>query len=160
MLERFLWIQLIVLLDQSHLIIFSFFVLLINLSYFKDLLNEHMILSVINLSLVQSLSRVQLCDPTDCSMPVFPVHHQLPEFTQTYVHWVGEAIQPSHSLSSPSHLVFNLFHHHGLFQWVSSSWQVAKVLELQPVFPQSIFPRVDGFLVNSKSQKQGWIFGA
>ena len=60
MLERFLWIQLIVLLVQSHLIIFSFFVLLTNLSSFKDLLNKHMILSAINLSLVQSLSRVLL----------------------------------------------------------------------------------------------------
>ena len=75
-----------------------------------------MILSVINLSLVQSLSRVRLCDPTDCSMPGFPVHHQLPEFTQTHVHRVGDAIQLSHPLSSPSPLVFNLFQHYGLFQ--------------------------------------------
>ena len=150
MLERFLWIQLRVLLVQSHLIIFIFFILLTNLSSFKDLLNEHMILSVINLSLVQSLSRVRLCDPTDCSMPGFPVHHQLPEFTQTHVHRVGDAIQLSHPLSSPSPLVFNLFQHYGLFQWVNSSQQVAKVLELHPVFPQSTFPCVDGFLVNSK----------
>ena len=55
-------------------------------------------------SSVQSQSCPTLCDPTDCSMPGFPVHHQLPEFTQTHVHWVGDAIQPSHPLSSPSPL--------------------------------------------------------
>ena len=55
----------------------------------------------------------------DCSMPGFSVHHQLPEFTQTHVHWVGDAIQPSHSLSSPSPPAFNLSQHQGLFQWVS-----------------------------------------
>ena len=67
----------------------------------------------------------------DCSMSVFPVHHQLPEFTQTHVHWVGDAIQPFHPLSSPSPPTFNLFQHLGLFQWVSSLHQVAKVLEFQ-----------------------------
>ena len=70
-----------------------------------------------------------LCDPMDCSMPGLPVHHQLSEFTQTQVHWVGDAIQPSHSLSSPSAPTFNLSQHQGLFQGVSSSHQVAKVLE-------------------------------
>ena len=70
-----------------------------------------------------------LCDPMDCSMPGFPVHHQLPEFTQTHVPWVSDAIQPSHPLSSPSPPVFNLSEHQGLFKWVSSSHQVAKVLE-------------------------------
>ena len=64
----------------------------------------------------------------DCSMPGLPVHHQLPEFTQTHDHWVSDAIQPSHLLSSPSP-AFNLAQHQGLFQWVSSSHQVAKVLE-------------------------------
>ena len=72
-----------------------------------------------------------LCDPMDCSMPGIPVHHQLPEFTQTHVHRVGDAIQPSHPLSSPSPPAFNLSQHQGLFQWVSSSHQVAKVLEFQ-----------------------------
>ena len=62
----------------------------------------------------------------DCSMPDFPVHHQLPEFTQTHVHWVGDAIQPSHPLSSSSPPPFNLFQHQALFQWVSSSHQIAK----------------------------------
>ena len=72
-----------------------------------------------------------LCDPMDCSTPGLPVHHQLLEFTQTHVHWVSDAIQPSHPLSSPSPPVFNLSQHQGLFQWVSSSHQVAKVLEFQ-----------------------------
>ena len=56
-----------------------------------------------------------LCDPMDCSMPGFPVDHQLPELTQTHVHWVSDAIQPSHPLSSPSLLAFNLSQHQGLF---------------------------------------------
>ena len=72
-----------------------------------------------------------LCDTMNCSMPGLPVHHQLPEFTQTHVHWVSDAIQPSHPLSSPSPPAFNLSQHQGLFQWVSSSHQVAKVLEFQ-----------------------------
>ena len=67
----------------------------------------------------------------DCSTPGLPVHHQLPEFTQTYVHWVGDAIQPSYLLSFPSPLAFNLSQHESPFQWVSSSHQVAKVLEFQ-----------------------------
>ena len=71
-----------------------------------------------------------LCDPMDCITPGLSVHHQLPEFTQTHVHWVGDAIQPSHPLLSPS-LAFNLSQHHGLFKWVSSLHQVAKVLEFQ-----------------------------
>ena len=62
-----------------------------------------------------------LCDPMDCGMPGFPVHHQLVEFSQTHVHWLSDAIQPSHPLSSPSPAAFNLSQHRGLFQWVSSS---------------------------------------
>ena len=65
----------------------------------------------------------------DCSTPSFPVLCYLPEFAQTHVHWVGDAIQPSHPLLSLSPPAFNLSQHHGLFQWVSSSCQVAKVLE-------------------------------
>ena len=76
-------------------------------------------------------SCLTLCDPMDCSTPGLPVHHQLPEFTQTHVHWVGDAIQPAHPLSSPSPPAFNLSQHQGLFQWVSSSHQMAKVLEFQ-----------------------------
>ena len=67
-----------------------------------------------------------LCGPMDCSPPGLPVHHQLPEFTQTHVHRVSDAIQPSHPLSSPSPPAVNLFQHQALFQWVSSSHQVAK----------------------------------
>ena len=74
-------------------------------------------------------SCLTICDPVDCSTPGFPVRHQLPEPTQTHVHWVGDAIQPSHPLLSPSHPAFNLSQHQGLFQWVSSSHQVAKVME-------------------------------
>ena len=61
-----------------------------------------------------------LCDPMDHSTPGLPVHHQLPEFTQTHVHWVHDAIQPSHPPSSPSPPAFNLSQHQGVFRWVSS----------------------------------------
>ena len=86
-----------------------------------------------------SQSCLTLCDPMDCSTPGFPVHHRLPELAQTHVHWVDDAIQPSHPLSSPSSPAFNLSQHRGLFQWVSSSHQVAKVLE----FHFSISPSND-----------------
>ena len=72
-----------------------------------------------------------LCDPMNCSTPGLPVHHQLPDFTQTDVHRVGDAIQPSHPLSSPSPPAPNPSQHQGLFQWVNSLHEVAKVLELQ-----------------------------
>ena len=72
-----------------------------------------------------------LCDPINCSTPGLPVHHQLPEFTQTQAHWVGDAIQPSHPLSSPSPPAPNPSQHQGLFQWVISLHEVAKVLEFQ-----------------------------
>ena len=72
-----------------------------------------------------------LCDPTDCSTPGFPVRYQLPEVAQTHIHWVGDATQPSHPLSSPSPPALSLSQHQGRFQWVSSSHQVVKVLEFQ-----------------------------
>ena len=72
-----------------------------------------------------------LCDPMNRSMPGLPVHHQLPEFTQTHVHRIGDAIQPSHPLSSPSPPAPNPSQHQGLFHWVNSSHEVAKVLEFQ-----------------------------
>ena len=78
-----------------------------------------------------SSSCLTLCDPMDCSTSGLPVHHHLPEFTQTHVHRVGDAIQPSHPLSSPSPSAPNPSQHQGLFQWVSFSHQVAKVLEFQ-----------------------------
>ena len=96
----------------------------------KDLQKQKRLRSSVQFSSVaQSLPT--LCDPMNRSTPGLPVHHQLLEFTQTHVHWVSDAIQPSHPLSSPSPLAFNLSQHQGLFQWVSSSHQVAKVLEFQ-----------------------------
>ena len=84
---------------------------------------------------VQFSSAAQSCptlfDPMNRSTPGLPVHHQLPEFTQTHVHRVRYAIQPSHPLSSPSPPAPNPSQHQGLFQWVSSSHEVAKVLEFQ-----------------------------
>ena len=79
-------------------------------------------------------SCLTLCNVMDCSTPGFPLLHYLPEFAQTHVHWVGDAIQPSHPLSSPSPPVLNLSHHQGLFQWIGSSHQVAQVL-LDGVMP-------------------------
>ena len=78
-----------------------------------------------------TLSCLTLCDSIDCSMPGFPLHHQLQEIAQTHVHQVSDAIQPSHPLSSPSPPAFNFSQHQGLLQRVSSSQQVAKLLELQ-----------------------------
>ena len=71
------------------------------------------------------------CSPMDCSTPGFPVHHQLPELAQIHIHWVDDAVQPSHPLWSPSPPAFSLSQHQGLFWWVSPSHQVARVLELQ-----------------------------
>ena len=84
----------------------------------------------------------------NCSMPGLPVHHQLLESTQTHVHWVGDAIQPSHPLSSPSPPALNLSQRQGLFQWVSSSPQVAKRLvsastSVLPMTPRMIPFRMD-----------------
>ena len=81
--------------------------------------------SSVQFSSVQSLSCVWLWDPMDCSTPGFPAHHQLLELTQTHVHWISDAIQPSHPLSSPSPPALNLSQHQGLFQRVSSLHQVA-----------------------------------
>ena len=86
-------------------------------------------------SIVQFSSVTQscptLCNPMNCGTPGLPVHHQLSEFAQTHVRWVSDAIQPSHPLSPPSPPALNLTQHQGLFKWVSSSHQVAKVLEFQ-----------------------------
>ena len=78
-----------------------------------------------------------LCDPMNCSTPGLPVHHQLPEFTQTHIHRVGDAIQPSHPLLSPFPPALNPSQHQGLFQWVNSLHEVAKVLE---IFSFNIIP--------------------
>ena len=87
-----------------------------------------------------------LCDPINYSLPGFSVYHYLPEFVQTHVHWVNDAKQASHPLSPPSPLALNFSQHQGLFQWVSSSHQVIKILELQHQSFQWIF-RVE-FLYN------------
>ena len=92
---------------------------------FKASLTENIFSSV-----EYSLSVMSDCNPMDCSTLGFLVHHQLPEFTQTHLHRVSDAIQPSHLLSSPSP-AFNHSHHHSLFKWFSSLHQVAKVLEFQ-----------------------------
>ena len=84
-------------------------------------------------------------DPTDCSTPGLPVHHQLLESTQTRVHWVSDVIQPSHPLSSPSPPAFNLSQHQSLFKWVSSSHQVAKVWEFRLISPSREYSRLISF---------------
>ena len=76
-------------------------------------------------------SHLTLYDSMDCDIPGFPIHHQLQKLAQTHVHWVSDAIQPSHPLLSLSPPAFNLSQHQGLFKWVSSSHEVAKVLEFQ-----------------------------
>ena len=73
-----------------------------------------------------------ICNSMNHSMPILPVYHLLPEFTQAHVHRVSDAIQPSHPLSSPSPPVSKPSQHQGLFQWANSSYEVAKVLEFQP----------------------------
>ena len=87
-----------------------------------------------------------LCNPVNHSKPGLPVHQQFPESTQTHVHWVDDAIQPPHPLSPPYPPAFNLSQHQGLFQWVNSSHQVAKVLELQLQYQSFQWtPRTDLF---------------
>ena len=93
-----------------------------------------------------------LCDSMDCSIPGFPVHHQLPEVAQTHVHWVSDAIQLSYPLSFPSSPAFSLSQHRGLLQWVSSLHQLAKVLELQ-LQHQSLMNSQDRFPLGLT----GWI---
>ena len=82
-------------------------------------------------SSVQSLSRVWLCDPMNCNISGLPIHYQLPESIQIHIHWTGDVTQPSHPLSSPSPPAFKPSRHQGLFKWVSTLHQVAKVLEFQ-----------------------------
>ena len=103
---------------------------------FSFLLGKLKIYSLSNFQIINMFSSVAqscltLCDPVDCSTPGFPVHHQLPQFTQTHVHQDGDAIQPSHPLSYPSLPALNLSQHQGVFKWVSSLHRVARVLEFQ-----------------------------
>ena len=80
---------------------------------------------------VQLLSGVQLCEPMNCCMPGLSVPQYFPEFAEVNVHWIGDAIQPSHPLLPSSPFTFSHSQHQGLFQWVDSLHQVAKILELQ-----------------------------
>ena len=93
----------------------------VNRCWIFDQLNIGMLVCFQFSSVTQSCPT--LCDPMDFSTAGLPVHHQLQEFTQPHVHWVSDAIQLSHPLSSPSPPAFNLSQHHGLFKWVSSSHQ-------------------------------------
>ena len=93
-------------------------------------LSRHFVISSVQFSSVTQQC-LTLCDPMNRSTPGLPVHHQLPEFTQTHVHRVGDAIQPSHPLLSPSPPAPNPSQHQSLFQWVNSLHEVAKVLEFQ-----------------------------
>ena len=107
----------------------------------KDIISRNIIFVIFSLELFfcpiysqfssVTQSSVTLCDLMDCSTPDFPVHHKLPELVQTLVCWASDATQPSHPLTSPSPPACNLSQHQGLFQWVRSSHQVAKVLEFQ-----------------------------
>ena len=97
--------------------------------HLMEVLKLNSYLSVQFISVAQSCPT--LCDPMDWNMPGFHAYHQLPELTQTHVHRVGDAIQPSPPLSSPSPPALNLSQHQGLVKWVSSSHQVAKILEFQ-----------------------------
>ena len=98
-------------------------------SYFKDLIVSLLMINNCCFSVAQSSP--PLCNPMDYSMLGFPVLHYLPEFAQTLIHWVGDAIQPSHSLLHPSPTALNLSQHQGLFQLVGFSHKETKVLELQ-----------------------------
>ena len=100
--------------------------------------NKMAISSVQFSSVAQSC--LTLCYPMNCSTPGLPVHHQLPEFTQTHVSRVSDTIQPSHPLLSPSPPAPNPSQHQGLFQWVNSLHEVAKVLEFQPKKKRAILP--------------------
>ena len=92
-------------------------------------------------SVVQSC--LTLCDPMNRSTRGLPAHHQLPEFTQTHIHQVSDAIQPSHPLSSPSPPAPNPSQHQSLLQWVNSSHEVAKVVEFQLQHHSFQYPRAD-----------------
>ena len=126
--QFFIWVTI---LFKSRISIWFFVILF---SYW-DLLCVDSLLAFLKFSSVQFSSVAQscptLCDSMNRSTPGLPVHHQLPEFTQSHVHRVSHAIQPSHPLSSSSPPAPNPSQHQSLFQWVNSSHEVAKVLELQ-----------------------------
>ena len=101
-----------------------------------------------------------MSNPMDCNTPGHPDHHQLPEFTQTHVHWVGDAILQSHPLSSPSPPAFNLSQHQGLFKWVSSSHQVAEELSASTsVLPMNIQDCRDNWMPPTTPQEHVGVSG-
>ena len=98
------------------------------------------------------------CEPMDCNISGLPVHYQLLEFTQTHVHWVGDAIQPSHPLSSPSSATFSHSQHQGLFKWVSffaSGGQCIRVSASESVIPMNI---QDWFPLGWQERRKGKIY--
>ena len=124
--------------NSSHFfeLLISAFLISIHEMYMLLYLFPFLLLICFWLQSVSSVSSVAqscptFCDPMNRSMPGLPVHHQLPEFTQTQVHRGSDAIQPSHRLSSPSPPAPSPSQHQSLFQWVNSSHEVAKVLEFQ-----------------------------
>ena len=139
---------------QTHLIEFSKFNKVarykvnIQTSYFNILIMNYQkeinkIIPFVKFSSVTQ-SCLTLCNPINCSTPGLPVQYQLLEFTEIHVHWVDDAIQQSHPLLSPSHPTLNLSQHKGLCKWISSSHQVAKVLEYQLQHQSSLWiPRTD-----------------
>ena len=128
----------------------------------KEWFFSHLLLYIFGPHSVEFSSVTQLCptlcNPMNCSMSGLPVYHQLPEFTQSHVHWVGDAIQPSHPLLFTSPSAFNPSQHQGLFKWVSSLHQVAKVLEFQ-LQHQSFqwTPRSNDVQWTSPLGQTGWI---
>ena len=123
------WMQQVVRSPNLHQLCVRDWILAFSFSSLNQISEIYFLSSVQFSSVTQSC--LTPCDPMDGSMPGFPVHHQLLELAQTHVHRVGDAIQPSHPLSSPSSPAFNLSQHRGLFQWVSSSQKGPKVLEFQ-----------------------------
>ena len=114
----------------------------ISLDFYWPMDNSHIIHSVQFSSVTQSCP--PLCDPMDCRMPGFPVHHQHPELTQIHRHRVSDASQPSHLLSYPSVSAFNLTQHQGFFQWVSSSIRSPKYWSF--IFSISPFNEYSGLI--------------
>ena len=143
-----------------------------NFILFSGLLPPDCFLGPVSLDVLQALWIFQfssvaqscptLCDPMNRSTPSLPVHHHLPEFTQTQVHRVSDAIQPSHPRSSPCPPAPNPSQHQSLFQWVNTSHEVAKVLEFQLYYHSfQRNPRVDllqNGLVGSKGLS--WVFSS
>ena len=120
-------------------------------------------MKVISCSVNQPCPTLCVTPWTACSTPGFSVLYYLPEFAQTHVHWVGDAIQPSHPLSSPSPPAFNLSQDQGLLQWVSSSHQVTKVLigASAPVLPMNMqgrFPLELTGLISLLSKRLSRVF--